>query len=141
MKNKITFLVLLLVSFGFAQTKPNEVTKPNKTLKTNATVTLLVDGNWSLGANWSGGSVPTSGDDVIIPNGLTLFLNITNAVANSLTVDNGGVMQISTGQALTVTNGFVNNGTFTIKSNVSSSGSFITGTSSGSITYERFLAG
>ena len=141
MKNKITFLVLLFVSFGFAQTKPNEVTKPNKTLKTNATVTLLVDGNWSLGANWSSGSVPTSGDDVIIPNGLTLFLNITNAVANSLTVDNGGVMQISTGQALTVTNGFVNNGTFTIKSNVSSSGSFITGTSSGSITYERFLAG
>jgi hypothetical protein len=40
-----------------------------------ATVTAVASGNWSNASTWSGGTLPNSGDDVVIPAGLTVVVN------------------------------------------------------------------
>ena len=125
MKHKITLLVLLFISaFGFAQTN-----------------TLQNNGNWELPANWSLG-VPQAIHQVIIPNGLTVFVNNPGAVADDVTINSGGTLQISFEGTLTVTDALTNNGDFIIESNATDSGSVITATYSGSAaTYERYVSG
>jgi hypothetical protein len=62
------------------------------------------DGNWSTAGNWSNGSVPASGDDVVIPEGATVTLGSGTATVNSLTVD--GALTVS-GGSLAVNGDFV----------------------------------
>jgi len=139
MKQKNTLLIVLfIVSFSFAQTKTG---KSNKTAAT-ITFTGFSTGNWGAAGNWSSATVPTSSDDVIIPNGKIVNLNSTTAFALSLTIDAGGTLQIANGKSLKVTNALTNNGTLTITSDTSLSPSVIVGSFSGSsITYQRYLTG
>lgn len=49
-----------------------------------------VGGNWGTAANWSLSGVPAATDDVIIPNGKSLIVNIANAACKSLVLQSGG---------------------------------------------------
>jgi len=139
MKQKITLLIVLfIVGFGFAQSKTG------KSQKTTASITFtgFSTGNWGAAGNWSTSTVPTSSDDVIIPNGKIVNLNSTTAFALSLTIDAGGTLQIANGKSLNVTNALTNNGTLTMTSDASLSPSVIIGSFFGSsITYQRYLTG
>ena len=62
------------------------------TLNANAQLKTFVpvSGNWSVAGNWAPGGVPTNADYVVIPDGSTCTVNITNAVCKSLAVGQGG---------------------------------------------------
>ncbi|PHX74935.1 MAG: hypothetical protein CK547_00760 [Chitinophagaceae bacterium] len=55
-------------------------------LTTTATAqrTASVSGNWNSTATWGGSAVPTSTDAVTIANGVTVTVNVSNAVCSSL---------------------------------------------------------
>ncbi len=58
--------------------------------------------NWSDGDNWNPNGVPTSTDDVNLSGAVTVDID-TDAEANSMTVNNGGlVVNILSGQSLTL---------------------------------------
>jgi len=101
------------------------------------------DSDWSDPGNWCGG-VPGSLTDVVISSSPTNqpHVDITSAVCDDLTVISGASLTIDAGQALTVGgNLFVDdNGTMTIQSNsLTNSGSLIVGSSTGTITYNRWM--
>ena len=50
------------------------------------TYTGSTGGNWNTASNWSLGTVPTSTDDVVIPSGKTVVLNVSSVNAKSVTV-------------------------------------------------------
>jgi hypothetical protein len=95
MKKVYTFVIILLLGLSaniFSQTN---------------TWTGNSDQNWNNTGNWSQGHVPTSGEDVVIPNVVTatIFVN-TAAVCNSFTMNGGGLavtVTISGTNGLTVT--------------------------------------
>ncbi|WP_336516279.1 T9SS type A sorting domain-containing protein [Pollutibacter soli] len=64
-------VAILLASYGHAQTNTFDGSTNN---------------NWSVAANWSQNRVPLATDNVVIPNGFTVSVNI-NAVCNSLTIN------------------------------------------------------
>ena len=47
----------------------------------------VTTGNWNTPGNWSPSGVPLVGDDVTIPSGRTVTVNVA-AVCNSITFDN-----------------------------------------------------
>lgn len=54
--------------------------------------------DWSTGSNWSGNSVPTSGDNVLIPSGLSRYPNVTSSgyiYCNDLVVGSGASLTIN----------------------------------------------
>jgi len=60
--------------------------------------------NWNTAANWTPSGVPTSSDDVVIPNNFNVTVN-TAAVCANFTINGGNknnLITISTGQSLTV---------------------------------------
>ncbi|MDA3943783.1 MAG: T9SS type A sorting domain-containing protein [Bacteroidetes bacterium] len=78
---------------------------------------------------------------VTVQNGATLKINGDDVTVASLTVAEGGNVEIVAGKSLTVTNDLDNSGTFTIKSTSSSTGSLIVnGTVTGDVTVERYIA-
>nr|NQU92603.1 hypothetical protein [Bacteroidota bacterium] len=65
------------------------------------------DSDWNDGTNWDGGSVPTSGDNVVIPNVTNdpVIANYTPgspAQCDNLTINSGASLTIAAGNALTV---------------------------------------
>ncbi|WP_395046804.1 T9SS sorting signal type C domain-containing protein [Flavobacterium sp.] len=80
--------------------------------------------NWSVATNWSGGVIPNNADCVVIP-------NVTNdpvvsgasyeALAGTLTIQNGGNLTINSNNFITVTNAVTVNagGIFTLNNNAS----------------------
>ena len=68
--------------------------------------------DWNTASNWSPAAVPTSTDNVIIPNsGITIF-----PVATSLTIAAGSTMSLNANARLTVNGTLTNNGTLTLES-------------------------
>jgi fibronectin-binding autotransporter adhesin len=60
-----------------------------------ATVTSVVSGgslNWSSGSTWQGGSIPNSGDDIVIASGTTVTIDI-GVTVNNITVNSGGALK------------------------------------------------
>jgi hypothetical protein len=55
----------------------------------SATITSFQSGNWSVGSTWVGGSVPGSGDDVVIANGHTVTVD-GDYTCLSVTILTGG---------------------------------------------------
>lgn len=47
-----------------------------------------VSGNWNNTNTWGGESVPSISDDVTINSGVTVFINVDNAVCQSLRINN-----------------------------------------------------
>jgi hypothetical protein len=75
-------------------------------------------GNWNTAASWSNGSVPTSLDNVIVPDGATLTVDATDAAVHNIIIQEGGAFSIDATRALSVSGtitiedgaSFINNG-------------------------------
>jgi hypothetical protein len=90
-------------------------------------VCAATGGNWDDTATWADGSVPTTGDNVIIGAGCTVTVNVATATALNVTIEANGVLQspstgTSTTNTLTVTGNVVNNGTLDFSTNANTSG-------------------
>lgn len=68
---------------------------------------------WHEASNWSPKTVPTSNDDVVIPNVKNAPVITTAAACNSITINTGASLTINAGGNLTVSGNWTNNGTFT----------------------------
>lgn len=93
----------------------------------------------------SGGTLVLQSDlsssDVTVENGATLEIDGTITL-KSLTVNTGGQVSITAGNALTVSNAIVNNGTITLESTSTSYSSLIPeGTITGTVNYARHVNG
>ncbi len=77
------------------------------------TFTAIQTGDFEDPLTWNvmGMTVPTSADDVIIPNGFTVTLNTVNGNCLGLTV--GGILVINASRTLIVAGSVTNNGTIT----------------------------
>ena len=98
--------------------------------------------DWATATNWSTGALPTSSDIVIVDGTFTNEPSITStdAAVNSLFVASGNTLAIDETSSLTVSGDFTNDGTVTLNSTANDFSSLIvTGTSSGDITYNRFV--
>lgn len=96
--------------------------------------------DWNTAGNWNPVGIPTSSDCVVIPNtAIDPIISATgNAYAYSLTVLNGGILQVNSGYNITVTDivNVVTGGQF----NISNSASLLqinNVTNSGAVTIER----
>jgi hypothetical protein len=78
-------------------------------------------GNWSSPSTWASGAVPTAADDAEIPAGVTVTLDIPNAMCQNLTVDGTLVALNTTATGLTV------DGDLTINSGGSFTSPYLTG--------------
>lgn len=90
--------------------------------------------NWNDVANWSLGNIPTATDNVEIPTGNTVNIDLDNSTTNNLDVI--GTLNINTTESLTVSGNLNNTGTFSIDSGGSL---IVSGTSVGNVTYNREL--
>jgi len=78
------------------------------------TWTGAISGDWATGGNWSTGTVPTSADNVIIPDAATTANDpdiSSGAVCYNLAIASGGVLN-GNGQTISVYGNWTNNGTF-----------------------------
>ncbi len=81
-------------------------------IQQNLTWTGATSTAWNTTTNWSPSTVPTSNDNVIIPNsGITNF-----PVVSGLTIAAGSTMTLNSNTRLTVNGNIVNNGTLTLES-------------------------
>lgn len=88
-----TALALCSINYSFAVSK-----------------TATNSGNWGSGGTWPNSDIPTSTDTVIIPTGVTITMNC-NGYAKMLTVNQGGVLNLSSGYTLTLNGKLTVNGT------------------------------
>jgi len=107
----------------------------------NTNWTGIVDDNWDDAGNWDNG-VPVSLRDVFIPDvSKAAYPVITSsATCNSLFMAGGSFLDIAPSGDLTVIGTFTNNGTLTIKSDVSGTGSLIENNGVNA-TVERYYTG
>ncbi|MBX2888281.1 MAG: T9SS type A sorting domain-containing protein [Ferruginibacter sp.] len=84
-------------------------------------ISAISSGLWSQTTTWDGGAIPTVGDNVTIPVGITVTIDINNAAANNITIDGSLEYQSTPAAALAARN-----------ITVSSTGSFNAG--SGALT-------
>jgi len=177
---KVTQLLkAFIIAIQLKQTKKNTM-KNKLQILTIALVTLIFtngysatrtwdgssSGDWNTGANWSSNSVPNSGDNVIIPAGLTTTYPTTNITgtyvnftlnANTLTLTGNltvtGTLTVNGSSTILNLNGFTlttttptltNSGTITSTNSasiLSITGTFTTGTlftlTAGSIQYNN----
>ncbi|WP_394698151.1 HYR domain-containing protein [uncultured Draconibacterium sp.] len=80
-------------------------------LKSGQADYTAISGNWSSTATW-GGALPNSGDNIIIPSGVTVTVDITTAVCNTINIESGGTLIISGSNKLTVYGSWNNSGSF-----------------------------
>ena len=107
-----------------------------------------ISANWNTAGNWNDGSVAGSSDDVIIPPlGKNSYPIVnedpsTPAQCDNLTIISGASLTVNEGKAITVNGDLDNDGTLTISSSSSGTGSLIVnGTVSGDVTAQRYIAG
>ncbi|MBN2777031.1 MAG: T9SS type A sorting domain-containing protein [Bacteroidales bacterium] len=91
-----------------------------------------VSSDWQNTGNWSTGSIPTSSDDITIPNGMPNYPVIddgaTTAECNNITIENAASVTIATNGQMTVSGAITNNAGNTgliINSDASGTGSLI----------------
>ncbi len=76
-----------------------------------------VDRDWTDSGNWQGAAVPTSTDDVTIPNVTNDPIVSGTQVAKSVTIQSGGLLTISAGDTLDLSGGFTNSGILLMQNN------------------------
>lgn len=91
---------------------------------------------WNTGSNWAGDAVPTSSDNVVIPNvGVNPDISDVAATTNNLTIDPSVSVGVSGSAAsLTVSGNLVNNGEMSVSNG---SSLIVSGSSTGNIKYTR----
>ncbi|MCF8369598.1 MAG: T9SS type A sorting domain-containing protein [Bacteroidales bacterium] len=95
----------------------------------NAVSTIIVGevsaqpGNWSANDTWMDGTVPVSSDDVAIMH--DVIVSATGAVVNDLYIYSGKSLSIGPNSNLSVYGTLTNNGTLTLESDNTGSGSII----------------
>ena len=139
---------------------PVDIFTTNSTNRGNSigwdpTITSAATGNWGTGATWVGGVTPGSGDDAVIASGHNVTVNVTNAVALTVTVGSGtnnttSTLSFNSGSVLTITNSLTvggsgnrkgtidmtNGGTLKIGTSVSTNSNTVTGVSgTGTVEY------
>jgi M6 family metalloprotease-like protein len=85
-------------------------------------------GNWSEASTWSPLGVPVARDNVVVASTAVVNINVTNAICNNLTIENGGVLQINPAKSLTVNDTFTNNAGnngFILQSNATGTATFL----------------
>ena len=119
MKKFILLTICLFVSFtAFSQTTTSQA------------------GAWNSGATW-GGSVPTSGTNVVIAHDVTCNSEQT---AGTITVNSGITLTVNTAGKLTANGEVTNNGTIVVTGGENASGSLIaTASSSFTYTYKLYI--
>ena len=76
---------------------------------------------------------------ITVQSGATLKI-VANSKVAALTINSGGVVEIQYGKGLTITGNLVNNGTLTVQSDATGTGSLIVnGTAAGNITSQRYI--
>lgn len=60
-----------------------------------ATYTAVASGNWDDDATWSGTGIPGAADNVVIEDGKTISVNVSNAACNSMNLGTGGMLTSS----------------------------------------------
>lgn len=83
-------------------------------------ITSAQTGNWNAASTWQGGIVPSAAtDNVIISSGHTINYDLANTTINSLSMNNGAVLQLGTGNILTTNSNVSNAGIITFNNNSS----------------------
>ncbi len=97
-----------------------------------------VDSDWQTTGNWDGGNIPTSSDDITIPNGMPNYPVIddgtTTAECNNITIESGASVTIAPNGQMTVAGEITNNAGNTglvINSDATGTGSLIHNSTSG----------
>ena len=101
----------------------------------------LTDATWHTGGNWASGTAPVSGDNVFIRDSSNdPIISTTGVQVTNLTVESSGSLTINAAKDLTLSGNFSNSGTVTLNSSSTAYSSLIVqGTSSGDITYNRYV--
>jgi len=76
---------------------------PAMALNNNTFQPAGATGNWNVAGNWSGG-VPGAGDNAIIPDGKTCYVNVSDARAGAFTVQGAGVLSVNSSCMLEIDN-------------------------------------
>ena len=100
--------------------------------------------DWATTTNWDNGALPTASDNVTIITGAANMPQVTQdpaspAVCNNLTINTGQSLTVNAGKALTVNGTITNNGTLSVKSDATGTGSLIT-SATPSATVERYMS-
>jgi len=98
--------------------------------------------DWNTATNWSTGAVPTTDVNVLIPTGASNYpvISSSGAAAKNITVNTSASLTIDKEGDLTLSGNLVNRGTITLNSDSNEFSSLIVqGTSSGNITYNRYV--
>ncbi|MEO9570451.1 MAG: T9SS type A sorting domain-containing protein [Polaribacter sp.] len=110
------------------------------TINTNVVTNTFTASNgvWSSTNNWSLSRLPNANDNVSIPSGKIANLDLSNISVIDVSVE--GTLNINSGKSITITGNLTTTGTTNVISNATSSGSIIVdGTSTGNITYDRYI--
>ena len=102
----------------------------------------LSSNSWGTASNWASGNVPVSGDNVFIRDSETdPVISTTGNQITNITVESSASLTIEKGNSLNISGNFSNSGTVTLNSDSNEFASLIVqGTSSGNITYKRFVS-
>lgn len=111
--------------------------------------TGATNSTWSNTGNWSFGTVPNGSENAFIPSSAVNQPIIDNnpaspATCADLLIENGAVLTVNSGKALTITGNTDNNGAILVKADATGIGSLITEgtiTGSGSFQMEQYLTG
>jgi hypothetical protein len=78
------------------------------------TCTSQATGNWNTSATWNCGTVPATGDSVVIANTHTVTLNVNTADLANVTINSGGTLtNDGNARTLSLTGNWSNSGAFT----------------------------
>ena len=107
------------------------------------TWTGLTNTNWNDTSNWNTSAVIPVTANVLIPNGISnypVISSTTDVYLSSLILENNASLIIEKGASLTLSNDFINSGLITLQSDSDEFSSLlVSGTSSGNITYNRYV--
>lgn len=87
------------------------VTIQQPVLKSGMDECTASTGNWNSTTTWSCGKIPTSNDNVIIPNGVTVTID-GPAICNNISIESSGTLKYNGAFTLQVFGNWTNNGAY-----------------------------
>lgn len=83
----------------------------SQTIQTNYSEFIAQSGNWSDIYNWNPAYLPSLNNCVRIPSGNILIVDTGDAMAKSIEIDQGGKLEITSGNSLVLKDELINHGT------------------------------